>query len=229
MWFTRFLVRHAMYPALFCLTSLFAQDKPAGLAGIREFPVTMRQNVIAGKTPVGTKVEAKLAVATLVDGTVIPRDAVFSGEVVESVAKSSTDGSRLAVRMDSVQWKNGTAPVKVYLTGWYYPVRMMTGQDLMYGPAEGPISKTWNGAGTYPDPSSPASQPFPGRDPNPRPDLTPGCTASCISDHRTLMKDVQSMTTSAGAIAITSTRSNIKLDKVTTYVLATADLTPVGR
>ncbi len=48
----------------------------------------MRQNVVAGKTPVGTKVEAKLTIATLVKGTVIPEGAVFSGEVVDSVAKS---------------------------------------------------------------------------------------------------------------------------------------------
>jgi len=180
--------------------------------------------VVAGKTPVGTKVEAKLAVATLVDGAVIPRDATFSGEIVESTAKSATDPSRLAIRMDSVQWKKGSAPIKVYLTGWYYPVRTLPGQDLMFGPPDGPISKTWNGAGTYPDPSSPASQPFPGRNPAKAPDLTPDCTASCISDHRTLMKDVVATSDSAAAIAITSTRFNIKLDKFTTYVLATDDL-----
>jgi len=40
-----------------------------------EFPVIMRQNVAAGKTPVGTKVQAKLVVATLVDGVVVPQDA----------------------------------------------------------------------------------------------------------------------------------------------------------
>ncbi len=56
----------------------------------REFPVTMRQKVVAGKTPVGTKVEANLTIATLVDGKVIPMGATFSGEVVDSAANSAT-------------------------------------------------------------------------------------------------------------------------------------------
>jgi hypothetical protein len=216
-------IRRALFPALFCSVTLVAQDKPASIATVREFPVTMRQKVVAGKTPVGTKVEAKLAVATLMNGTVIPMNAVFSGEVVESVAKSASDPSRLAIRMDSVQWKKGTAPVKVFLTAWYYPIKTTPVQDLMFGPPEGPISKTWNGAGTYPDPSSPASQPFPGREPPKNPEITPGCTASCISDHRSPMKDVES-TSSNDGIALTSSRLNIKLDKYTTYVLATGDL-----
>ena len=90
-------------------------SSPAGL----EFPVIMRQNVAAGTTPIGTKVQAKLLVATLVDGVVVPRGAILSGEVTESVKKSKTDPSRLAIRMDSAQWKNGAAPIKVYLTAWF--------------------------------------------------------------------------------------------------------------
>ncbi len=99
-------------------TTPAANSFPAGL----EFPVNMRQTVAAGKTPVGTKVQAKLTVATLVGGVVVPQDAILSGEVTESVAKSATNPSRLAIRMDSAQWTNGSAPIKVYLTAWYYPV-----------------------------------------------------------------------------------------------------------
>src|ERR1700687_5445684 len=62
-----------------------------------EFPVVMRQKVEAGKTLVGTKIEAKLTVATLVNGVVIPEDAVLSGEVIESSAKTAADPSRLAI------------------------------------------------------------------------------------------------------------------------------------
>jgi hypothetical protein len=93
-----------------------AQHAPAAssFSGALEFPVVMRQNVAAGTTPVGTKVQAKLAVATLVDGVVVPRDAVFSGEVTESVAKSVTDPSRLAIRMDSAQWKKGIGTFRAY-------------------------------------------------------------------------------------------------------------------
>src|SRR6202158_5447121 len=163
-------------------------------AGAREFPVIMRQNVTAGSTPVGTKVQAKLAVATLVDGVVVPRDAILSGEVTESVAKSAADPSRLAIRMDSAQWKKGSAPIvlslasKVYLTAWYYPVVAMTSQDLSYEPPDAPSSKkNRNGMGTYPDRNNPASQqPFPGR--NPGPDLG-SPPSSIISKHRALMKN----------------------------------------
>jgi hypothetical protein len=63
-------------------------------------------NVAAGKTPVGAKIKARLAVATLIDGKVIPRSAVFSGEVIDSAAKTA-DASRLAIRMDSMVWKKG--------------------------------------------------------------------------------------------------------------------------
>src|SRR5271156_5336201 len=87
---------------------------PAAPAGL-EFPAIMRQNVTAGKTPAGTKVEAKLTVATLVNGVVVPQDAILSGEVTESVGKSATDPSRLAIRMDSALWKNKSAPVELAL------------------------------------------------------------------------------------------------------------------
>jgi hypothetical protein len=38
------------------------------------------------------------------------------------------------------------------------------------------------------------------------------------------MKNLESTRDSDGAVALTSKRSNIKLDKLTTYVLATSDL-----
>jgi len=118
--------------------ALVAQPTPAAHRSPTgdEFPAVMRQNVAAGKTPVGTKVEAKLVVATLLNGTVIPKDAILSGEVTESVEKTATDPSRLAIRMDSVQWKNGSAPIKVYLTPWYYPPPAMSPQNLSYGPTD---------------------------------------------------------------------------------------------
>jgi hypothetical protein len=201
-----------------------------------ELPVIMRQNVAAGTTPVGTKVQAKLAVATLVDGVVVPRDAVLSGEVTESVAKSATDLSRLAIRMDLAQWKKGSAPIvlsltsKVYLTAWYYPVAAMTSQDLSYEPPDAAGSKkNWNGMGTYPDRNNPASQqPFPGRDTGTDPVSSPPSPSSNISKHRTLMKNVESTRNSDGAVTLTSKSFNIKIDKLTTYVLAAGDLLPTN-
>jgi hypothetical protein len=172
------VVRHAISTVVLGCTALLGQQTPAqrepaasSSSGALEFPVVMRQNVAAGTTPVGTKVQAKLAVATLVDGVVVPRDAVFSGEVTESAAKSATDPSRLAIRMDSAQWKKGSAPIvlslapKVYLTAWYYPVAETRAQDLS---DESPddASQSWNHRNrppTFPDPNGSASEPFPGR------------------------------------------------------------------
>ena len=173
-----------------------------------EFPVLMRQDIVAGKTTVGTKVEAKLVLGTLLNGTVIPEDAILSGEVIESVAKSSTEPSRLAVRMDSAQWKNGSAPVKLYLTSWYYRVGGMTPPD----------DRT---AGATPKPYNPENSIY---DPllsenNSRPE--PNTT-----NRRVLMKNVEALRSHDGGVIITSKNFNIKINKSTTYVLAASDLLP---
>lgn len=209
-----------------CCTTLLSQQvpSPSTLPVVREFPVILQQNVIAGTTGVGTKIQAKLAIATLVDSAVIPRNAVFSGEVIESAAKTATEPSRLAIRMDSEQWKNGSASIKVYLTAWYYPVVAQTGQDLQYGPTL-PANRTWNGQGQYPDPRSTDYKPFPGRDSD-KGAAPPDTPASITSNHRVPMKNVESGHNNDGAITLVSRHSNLKLDKITTYVLSTGDLLP---
>lgn len=200
------------------------QKGPAAASpGVQEFPVMLQQNVIAGKTPVGAKIQAKLWVATLLDGAVIPRNAVFSGEVTESVAKTKTDPSRIALRMDSVQWKNGSAAVKVYLTAWYYPPRSANGQDLQYGPQQ-PANRTWNGEGQYPDPNSKIYKPFPGSDSD-KGSAVPDTPNAATSNHRVVMQDVESASSSDGGLALVCKRTNLKLDKLTTYVLGGVDLT----
>lgn len=225
----RMLVGSVLTTFVFGPAAVLGQQKAAAPRApvALEFPVTMQQNVTAGATPVGTKIKAKLTVATLVNGVVFPRNSVFSGEVTESVAKSATEPSRLAIRMDLVEWKNGSAPITVYLTGWYYPTRMDAGQDLAYGPPN--TSATWKtgrGAGTRPDPNSPASQPFPGHETDGSADSGPTAPLAVTSDHRAMMKDVASARNTDGSVAITCTRSNIKLDKVTSYVLAAGELVP---
>ena len=204
-------------------TLLGGQEKPAAPSAplLVEFPVTMKQKVEAGKTPVGTKVQAELVIPTLVNGKTVPRDAVLSGVVTESVAKTATDPSRLGIRMDSIQWKKGSETIKAYLTAWFYPIRSGPGPDLAQGPTEDPV-KTWNGMGAYP--SSAGLQRFPDTsaiDPERSPSDTP---ATAISKHRVPMKDVNSFRNDDGSIAITSKRSNLKLDKFTTYVIATGNL-----
>src|SRR5208282_662890 len=193
--------------------TLAARNLPAGL----EFPVIMKQNVVAGKAPVGTKVQAKLVVATMVSGVVIPQSAILSGEVTESVAKSATDPSRLAIRMDSAQWAHGSAPIKVYLTAWYYPAATPADQDLSSGLPDAGNNPRPRMGGAYPGQRNPTSPPFSGSD-------TGSSPAPDISKHRVLMKNVESTPASDGAVTLTSKRLNIKLDKQTTYVLGTGDL-----
>jgi hypothetical protein len=223
---TRGIVGAAAFTAAACSAVVFGQAKPAATSasGVHEFPVTMRQKVVAGTTPVGTKVEAKLAMATLLDGTVIPVGATFSGEVIESAAKSAADPSRLAIRMDSVRWKKGSASIKAYLTAWYYPIRVATDEAPLDEPLGSPAGRRRGGTGTY-NPNSSGSQPFPGNSAPNGLDL-PRVPASNISDNRVAMKDVQSTQHKDGAVALTSIRFNIKLDKSTTYVLATGGPAP---
>ena len=211
------LVRIVACAAALASAWLSAQSKPAvsnpSLA--QEFPVTMRQNVVAGRTSVGTKVEANLTIATLVDGAVVPVGATFAGQVVASDAKSPTAPSRLAIRMDSVHWKKQSAAVKVYLTAWYYPVTV-SAEDLFNNESpprlSGPMGR---GASRRNVPST-----------QPSPTDSPSGGTSNVSDHRVVMKDVDSVHLDDGTVAITSSRFNIKLDKATTYVLATPNLTP---
>ena len=229
---TTIVIGRAVLTVVLGSAALLSQPAPGARSSQTgsEFPVVMRQNVTAGKTPVGAKVQAALVVATLVNGVVVPQNAILSGEVVESVAKSATDPSRLAIRMDSAQWKNGSAPIKVYLTAWYYPFANNASPGPSYEPPDAAHSpKHWNGGGTYPDPSNPVSQePFPGRDTNKGADLSLPSPASAISKHRVLMKNVESARSSDGAVTLTSKRLNLKLDKITTYVLAAGDLLPTN-
>jgi len=203
---------------------LWSQQAPIPAKG-PEFPIVLQQGVTAGKTPVGSKIQGKLVMATLLDGTVIPRNATFTGEVVESVAKTATDPSRLAICMDSAQWKNGSAALKVYFTGWYYPKVAESGQDLQYGPPQ-PANRTWNGQGQYPDPNSKVYRPFPGGDSDKNSSSVPDTPSETDSKHRAPIKDVEVVLGSDGTIALTSKRSNLKLERYTTYVVSAGDTVP---
>ena len=195
-----------------------------------EFPVLMKQKVVAGKTPVGTKVQAELVIATMANSVVIPRSAILSGEVTESVEKSKTEPSRLAIRMDSAEWKNGSAPIKAYLTAWYYPETATMNQNLNFEPPDQANGRgNWNGQGAYPSPGSThiaQDDKFPGRGSDKDPSASAPPTASTISKRRALMKHVGSARGGDGAVTLTSDHETIKLDRLTTYVLADSDLMP---
>jgi len=193
-------------------------------AALLDLPIVMQQKVAAGKTLVGTKVQAKLAVATLLNGVVLPEDAILTGEVIESVAKSASNPSILGIRMDSAQWANGVAHIKAYLTAWYYPLVSTPNNDDTSpdSPYAATNLKRWNGSGYIPDSSIRLPGAVPNR--NSEQDKSPAApptaaTLSGISKRRTLMKDVQTTSQPDGALALTSKQSTIRLDKTTIYML----------
>src|SRR5579859_1553602 len=162
---------------------LFGQPSTGSSPGL-EFPVIMRQKVEAGATPVGTKVEARLTLATLVDHAVIPQDAVLSGEVTESVEKSAKGPSRLGIRMDSAQWKNGSVPIKVYLTAWFYPLVRRVPKDLSDDENSGPLAAGANRRNR-------SARSYPGWDPDTNPSGAQPTPASGTSGPHILLKDVE--------------------------------------
>jgi hypothetical protein len=216
----RIAFRYLLAAVIWC-APVFGSQQPADTPP-QEFPVTLRQKIVAGVTPVGTRVEANLTMATLVSGKVVPVGATFSGEVVESSAKSTDAPSRLAIRMNDVRWKKGSIDFKAYLTAWYYPPRSpLEDHEHDRNGIHGDIGMQRGGP-----PESP--EPYPGHSSPNGLDLPPAPTSS-VSDHRVLMKDVEPENESDGTIAIKSTHFNIKLDKSTTYVLATGELLPSSK
>lgn len=212
----RLVVQAAMIG--FCSTASIAQQShSASSLPLREFPVVLQQNVEAGKTPVGTKVEAKLTVATLFHGTVIPRNATVSGVIFESIAKSSKTPSRLGIRMEAARWKGqSTCMMKAYLMPLYYAMN----QSMQGLPNESPDldSRSLNGPAQS---SSPMQQrPFPE---NSQASQATIPDAPTMSSRPVAMKDVTFEPVSDGGIELVSEHATIKLHKMMTYVLAAID------
>jgi hypothetical protein len=217
--FTRRLVVQGAILGFLSAASIGQQTPPASSSPspvLREFPVVLQQNVETGKTPVGAKVQAKLAAATLFDGTVIPKNAVMFGVVVESEAKSAKDRARLAIRMDSAHWNGGWAPIKAYLMPLYYPTTAQAAQGLPNG---SPASTVGDEA----DQRSSSESPMQHR---PFSDSSSETTQGAIPDTPTIsnrpvrMKNVTLAPAADGGIALVSEHANVKLYKLTTYVFA---------
>jgi hypothetical protein len=198
-----------------CATSIGQQSHSSSSSALREFPVVLQQGVEAGKTPVGTKIQAKLAVATLFHGILIPRNAVVSGVVFESVGKNAKAPSRLGIRMENAKWKDeSTCMMKAYLMPLYYAMTAQSAQALPNGSPDPEDSRTLSGPAQS---SSPMYRPFPDNSEASRgaiPD-TPVLSSRPVS-----MKNVEIEPVEDGGVALVSEHTNIKLYKMTTYILA---------
>jgi hypothetical protein len=224
MFSTKSFVPVAAIIAFYCTAAIGQQKSTAASSrGLREFPVVLQQSVEAGKTPVGTKVQGKLAIATLFHGIVIPRDAVVSGVIFESVAKSANAPSRLGIRMESAKWKNqSTCMMKAYLMPLYYP---MTAQSMQGPPNASPDLDSRSLNGPNQSGSSPMSSPsFSGGNSEALQGTIPDIPT--ISSRPVSMKNVVMEPKDEGGIELVSEHANIKLNKMTTYILAALEEPP---
>jgi hypothetical protein len=223
-----------------CVPLLAEQPRPAPAAQPSvEFPASLQMKVVAGSTPAGTEVRAKLTMATLMDGVVIPQDAVISGHVEQSVAKTTEAPSILKIKFESARWKKGSAPVTLYLAGCYYPFEFQTPTNnpggmhgevgITMGGAADSASRTNGGMsnggipnGGIPSGGIPSGGMSGGMDAGRHdtyPDPRPSATVSEISKHWVRLENVDTIVTPDGSLQITSHQRNLKLEKGTVYLL----------
>jgi len=200
----------------FWFAAFFAQEAAASSPEqppLHEFALTLQQSVESGKTKIGTKVQAKLAIATKFDGTVIPRNAVFSGVVIESAAKSAKEPGKLAIRMDTAEWKHGSSSIRAYLLPLYYPTTTQAIQNFADASQEsGPTSNGAQGS----DSESPMShESFPSNESQAAIPEIPTTSSRPVQ-----IRNVTLALADEGGAALVSEHSNIKLFKLTTYVFA---------
>ena len=200
----------------FWSAAAFAQQTPASSPPpLREFPVILQQNLETGKTPVGAKVQATLAAATDFNGTMIPKNAVLSIVVAESVAKTAKDKARLEIRIDKASWNGGWSPLKAYLMPLYFPLTSQAGQSL---PNRSGASGDGDEADQRTNSQSPMQRQFPSNNSEAAQEAIPDIPA--ISTRPVRMKNVELAPASDGGIALVSEHANIKLYKLTTYIFA---------
>ena len=214
----RFILQGALLG--FWSVASFAQQAPpsAPHPALHEFPLTLQQSIESGKAKIGTKVQARLAIATLFRGTVIPRNALFTGVVIESDAKSAKDPAKIAIRMETAEWKGGSTSLTAYLLPLSYATTVQAAQGPR-GESQDPSSRSTNDAGQ--DANSPMRQQFPTNDSQAAQEAIP--EAPTISSRPAQLKNVTLAPSDEGGAALVSERANIKLNKQTTYVFAAVE------
>lgn len=172
--------------------------KPSVVSRYRqEFPIALHQKVVAGQSAVGTIVEGKLIIPTLVQGVVIPDGAVFKGKVEESVAKTEKSPSRLKVHLTEARWENQFVAVDLYLTSFYYQ-RLRTSRDEEAEDMAPPIPALSGRPVQHPENDVP-------KKPRPR------------WPQRKAMDDVKQERGTGSEVILTSEKQNIRLDRDTIY------------
>ena len=90
-----------------------AADLPNGTT----LAIQLSQSVRADRSKPGNEVRAKLLTAVLVKGAIaVPAGATVLGVVVESAPRSAQHPSRLSIRFQRVQWRDGDLALNAYMT-----------------------------------------------------------------------------------------------------------------
>jgi hypothetical protein len=199
---------------------------------ILELPASLQSKIVAGLTAPGTEVRAKLTLATLVGGVVIPEDAMLSGHVEQSVGKTQNAPSLLKIRFESAKWKKGSATLNLYLVSCYYPIEFNNSNPDDRSGVHGDIGVTMGGApppNSFPRSTSGTTAsgvPMDASHPDSFPDPRPTGTVSEVSKHWVRMEKVDTGPSPEGGLQMTSNERTIKLDRNTIYLLRN---TPTGK
>ena len=214
---TNWIVSQVAILACFFAASMGQQKPPTSSSGVlHEFPLVLQQSIESGKAKIGTKVQAKLATATLFQGTVIPKSALFSGVVIESDPKTAKERAKLAIRMETAEWKEHSTSLKAYLIPVYYTATTQAVPSLPNGSPD-PSSRALNGEQA----NSPMQRPSPSTDSQMSQTATPDAPGT--SNRPVPMKNVTLALADEGGAALVSEHGNIKLYKLTTYVFAAGE------
>jgi len=135
--------------------------------------------------------------------------------VIESTSKSAKEPAKLAIRMETAEWKGGSISITAYLLPLYYPATTQSVPNFGDAPRESGANMP-DGAGQHSGSESPMQhQSFP----------TDGSQSaipevSTTSNRPVPIKNATLALADEGGAALVSEHSNIKLFKLTTYVFA---------
>jgi hypothetical protein len=204
-----------------CSLAQAQQPKMSSPVQLRiELPAVLQQKVVAGSTAVGTEVRAKLSIATLVNGVVIPDGAVITGKVEESFAKTADSPAHLKIKFESAHWKNGDTTLELYLAGSYYPIEFQGPTDDLSGHGQVGVIVGGNPAlGRQTNGLPQRDTETPQDDPT---DPRPNVPHSEMSKHSVRIKNVDTAVAPDGSLEITSKERSLKLDKGVIYSLQSA-------
>ena len=212
----RLLIPSVLIAALALPTVAQKQPSSATPSPRLELPAHLLNKIEAGKTPVGTPVQAKLMMATLVRGQVVPENSVLSGMIEESTVKTKETPSRLRIHITSAKWQTGETKLDAYITSMYHPFWSQSSSRVRNQPLGLQSPDAYNNDENVErqqrhEELERAAARSQDTSKAPGPDVG-------VSSHRYPLPDATVATDADGSTSIVSARHNLKLDTKTIYV-----------